>query len=203
MVFPRGMKHLFVVLPIALASHEPTLSPSMAYTIPTSTLDTEMPSVFSLQPTLTSPTPSPSWVPSRDSVLSIDSQQTNEGRTESGVDAKPAFFFRWSLLIPLIAVSAVAWTFRKSTRRCLCVFPEDSSIPQEITIDRDYTNDEDSIVGDRDTDVELVPVFTMRSHDWSELGKDPTGYVPRTKSDYIHDYSEPLSDFVTMQDNDF
>jgi hypothetical protein len=48
-----------------------------------------------------------------------------------------------------------------------------------------------SVVGDRSTDVELAPVRTIRSHDWSELGSDPLRNAPhRTESDYYVAYSE-------------
>ena len=77
--------------------------------------------------------------------------------------------------------------------------PVDSEIPEEIFVER-YC-EEDSVAGDRDTDVELVPVHTLRSHDWTELGLDPTQDIPRTRSDYVEGYSESVSDFVAMSDN--
>lgn len=78
--------------------------------------------------------------------------------------------------------------------------------PDEIMIDQCYhrhwkEKEEDSVVGDRDTDVELVPVYTQRSHDWTELGVDPIMDIPRTESAYLNnEYSEAITDFVKISD---
>lgn len=107
-------------------------------------------------------------------------------------------------MFPLLAVTAAAWTFRKSTRRCLCILPtsdEDGTIPDEIIIERRTTSEEaSSVAGDRDTDVELVPVHTWRSHEWNELGQDPMQGLCRARGDYLDGYSEVLADFVVMND---
>lgn len=74
-------------------------------------------------------------------------------------------------------------------------------MPEENIIDHVYAtagsrrhhDGDGSVVGDRDTDVELVPVRTLRSHDWAELGPDPMA----GSSDY---YSEAIADFVAMKD---
>ena len=56
--------------------------------------------------------------------------------------------------------------------------------------------EDDSVVGDRGTDVELVPVHTLRSHDWTELGPDPMKGI-----NYVDFYSEAIADFVAMEDD--
>lgn len=82
-----------------------------------------------------------------------------------------------------------------------------ATVPEEIVIDRGCGGEEEeeeedmSVVGDRDTDVELVPVHTLRSHDWTELGTDPIVHIPRTGSDYLDAYSEAIADFVAMADD--
>ena len=107
-------------------------------------------------------------------------------------------------MLPLLAVTAAAWTWRKSTRRCLCILPTDD-VPEEIIIERRSEEEEEqdsaSVAGDRDTDVELVPVHTWRSHEWNEVGQDPIQGIFRARSDYLDGYSEALADFVAMNDN--
>jgi hypothetical protein len=48
--------------------------------------------------------------------------------------------------------------------------------------------------------VELVPVQTWHSHDWTDAGDDPMEQVPRAGSDYVDGYSEILADFVALND---
>lgn len=83
-------------------------------------------------------------------------------------------------------------------------------VPDEIVLNHDHW-EEDSVVGDRDTDVELTPVQTLRSHDWSELGSNPLRGAPsRSESDYFYgssavmseNYGEPVADFAAMKDDD-
>eukprot|EP00977_Amphora_coffeiformis_P010139 scaffold2363_cov159-Amphora_coffeaeformis.AAC.1 len=195
------MNAAVAVLCFLLPRVEPTLgavAPSSAPFGLTPT-PTESPSLF------TSALPIPTSQPSM-SLTFAPTQNTSSVPpslfpTESQIKTIQAPTFRWSLLLPLLAVSALAWTFRKSSRRCLCMIPTDATIPEEIIIDpRCVTHpveEDDSVVGDRDTDVELVPVHTLRSHDWSELGQDPI----QGRSDYYTDfYSEAMADFVAMED---
>ena len=167
------------------------------------------PMPFSLAPTPTdSPSPSTSTPPfptSRPSTspFCCTPSKTKPSLSHSTTSTDPptgktiqAPMIRWSFLFPLLAVSAVAWTFRKSSRRCLCIIPTDSTIPEDIIVDRACNMEDDSVVGDRGTDVELVPVHTLRSHDWTELGPDPMKGI-----NYVDFYSEAIADFVAMEDD--
>jgi len=84
------------------------------------------------------------------------------------------------------------------------MIPTDATIPEQIVIDPQcmgHPMEDDSVVGDRDTDVELVPVHTLRSHDWTELGQDPI--QRRRIDDDVAFYSEyAVADFVAMEDGD-
>lgn len=168
----------------------PTLMP---YVPSTSTDSTLSPTVV---PSSSSSVISPSAAPSSLTPYT-SSAPTPEPTTPETVNISPSSI-RWSFLLPLLAVSAVAWSFRSSSRRCLCL-PNDSTTPDEIILD---TQDDDhtSVAGDRDTDVELVPVQTWHSHDWTDAGDDPMEQVPRAGSDYVDGYSEILADFVALND---
>jgi hypothetical protein len=98
---------------------------------------------------------------------------------------------------------------------CLDDIIFDDSPPQEISIiTRTHTNTttSSSAIGDRATDVELAPVWTMRSHDWTEASGEGAAVAPlggqqdalnnimisRTRSDWIVDdqYSDSAPDLV-------
>jgi hypothetical protein len=120
----------------------------------------------------------------------------------------------------LSALNLAAEAIRKNTRRCTMCLDDiifDDSPPQEISIitrTHTTTTTSSSAIGDRATDVELAPVWTMRSHDWTEasgggaaaaaalLGDQQDALsnimISRTRSDWIVDdqYSDSAPDFV-------
>jgi hypothetical protein len=119
-------------------------------------------------------------------------------------------------MIPVLsALSLAAVAIRKNTRRCTMCLDDiifEDSPPQEIIITRTQTTTTtSSAIGDRATDVELAPVWTMRSHDWAEAAEAaaPGGaqqdviskLISRLGSDWIVDdaYSESVADFVHVE----
>lgn len=162
----------------------------------------------SVATTSDSPTPFPSFHPS---------STTTPARTARAASASSSSL-HWSFMIPVLsALSLAAVAIRNNTRRCTTCLDDvifDDSPPQEIIITRTQTTtttSRSSAIGDRATDVELVPVWTMRSHDWAEAAEAaaPGGaqqdalsnMISRSGSDWIasDQYSESVADFVHME----
>jgi hypothetical protein len=124
-------------------------------------------------------------------------------------------------MIPVFsALSLAAVAIRKNTRRCTMCLDDiifDDSPPQEITITRTQTTttSPSSAIGDRATDVELAPVWTLRSHDWTtdagaaalvgDNQQNPLNNTMTSRStgseNWIVDdqYSESVADFVRIE----
>ena len=86
----------------------------------------------------------------------------------------------WAFVCPVLSVSLMAWAFRRSAnRRCVCCGEMDDVVPGEIVI---VNKEADSVIGDRSTDVELMPVSTMRSRSWTDCGADPVADIPVKES---------------------
>jgi hypothetical protein len=95
--------------------------------------------------------------------------------------SRGTFLFRtlWSFVCPVLSLSIMAWAFNRTTKRkCVCCGNLGDTVPGEITV----VNDDHSVVGDASTDVELMPVATLRSRDWTECSADPAADLPVQES---------------------
>lgn len=182
-----------ILLSVSWQASGMTSSPSFAPTLSQASVNPTSRSA-SIPTGTVAPGPSPSLMPSSGiSFTDLPIQGTLLSHT----------IVQWSILLPLMAITAAVWTWRKSTRRFLCILPtfdDEGTVPEEIFIEQNGEEEDFSVVGDRYTDVGLVPVHTWRSHEWKELGQDIMHGIGRSPSDYLGRCSEALADYVVMND---
>ena len=73
----------------------------------------------------------------------------------------------WALFLPLLSLSLVA--VAAGRRHCLCCPDYFDMVPSEIHVSHDGDG---SVEDESVTDIELVPVRTLESHDWSDSRLD-------------------------------
>lgn len=111
---------------------------------------------------------------------------------------KNAYRTLWSFVCPLLSLTIMAWAFRKNTRR-VCICCGDVDVPDEIIVPSN--EEEDSVVGDASTDIELQHVESMRSRDWTDCGAESLVETPLDKSYQWSDAdTDPITGFVVMKD---
>jgi hypothetical protein len=155
-----------------------------------------------------SPTPAPTYTPSEIPTLLPTGDPTaapgdptaapSKGSSGYG-SASHVYHTLWSFVCPLLSLSIMAWAVRRTTkRRYVCCGDVEDTIPGEIIV----VEDDHSVAGDCSTDVELMPVWTNRSHEWADCGADPMADTPQLGSydwnsddDSIH-----VTTFVRMQE---
>lgn len=149
-----------------------------------------------------SSTPSPTSAPSKiPTLLPIGDTTDAPSEGSSGyVSAFHIYHTMWSFVCPLLSLSIMAWAVRRtSKRRYVCCGDVEDTVPGEIIV----VEDDHSVAGDCSTDVELMPVSTTRSHEWTDCGADPLADTPKhgsydwTSSD---DDSIHVTTFVRMKE---
>jgi hypothetical protein len=148
-----------------------------------------------------SPTLSPTYAPSKIPTLSPIGDPTNApSEGNSGyVTASHIYHTMWSFVCPLLSLSIMAWAVRRtSKRRYVCCGDVEDTVPGEIIV----VEDDHSVAGDCSTDVELMPVSTNRSHEWTDCGADPMADTPKHGSyDWTSDDdSIHMTTFVRMKE---
>jgi hypothetical protein len=149
-----------------------------------------------------SPTPSPTYAPSElPSLVPIGDPTAGPSEGSSGyVSASYIYHTMWSFLCPLLSLSIMAWAVRRTTkRRYVCCGAVEDTVPGEIIVVED---DHSVAAGDCSTDVELMPVSTNRSHEWTDCGADAMADMPKHGSyDWTSDDdSIHVTTFVRMKE---
>ena len=149
-----------------------------------------------------SPAPSPTYAPSKiPTLLSIGDPTHAPGEGSSGyVSASHIYHTMWSFVCPLLSLSIMAWAVRRtSKRRYVCCGDIEDTVPGEIIV----VEDDHSVAGDCSTDVELIPVATKRSYEWTDCGADPMADTPKHGSyDWTSDDdSIHVTTFVRMKES--
>jgi hypothetical protein len=148
-----------------------------------------------------SPTPSPTYAPSNiPTLLPIEDRTDIPSEGNSGyVSASHIYHTMWSFVCPLLSLSIMAWAVRRtSRRRFVCCGDVKDTVPGEIIV----VEDDHSVAGDCSTDVELMPVSTNQSHEWTDCGADPMADTP-THGSYdwtSDDDSIHVTTFVRMKE---
>ncbi len=148
-----------------------------------------------------SPTPLPTYAPSNTpTLLPIGDRSDAPIEGSSGyVSASHIYHIMWSFVCPLLSLSIMAWAVRRtSKRRYVCCGDVEDTIPGEIIV----VEGDHSVAGDCSTDVELMPVSTNRSHEWTDCGADPMADTP-THGSYDRtsdDDSIHVTTFVRMKE---
>jgi hypothetical protein len=148
-----------------------------------------------------SPTPSPTYASSNiPTLLPIGDRTDASNEGNSGyVSASHIYHTMWSFVCPLLSLSIMAWAVRRtSKRRYVCCGDLEDTVPGEIIV----VEDDHSVAGDCSTDVELMPVSTNRSHEWTDCGADPMADTP-THGSYdwtSDDDSIHVTTFVRMKE---
>jgi hypothetical protein len=149
-----------------------------------------------LQRSSPSPTPSPTYAPSEIPAL-LPTEDATAAPSEGSSSA--SYFTMWSFVCPLLSLSIMAWAVRRtSKRRYVCCGDIEDAVPGEIIV----VEDDHSVAGDCSTDVELMPVSTIRSHEWTDCGAEPIADVPKHGSyDWTSDDdSIHVTPFVRMKE---
>jgi hypothetical protein len=139
-------------------------------------------------PSSPSPTPFPTNGPSE-----IPTAAPTSGRYRLGPSV---YHTMWSFVCPLLSVSIMAWAVNRTTRKYVCCGDVHDTVPGEITV----VNDDHSVVGDSSTDFELMPVSTLRSHEWTDCGADPKADIPNKESYDWNSDDDSITQFVRMKE---
>jgi hypothetical protein len=143
-----------------------------------------------LRASYTSPTPSPTNGPTEQPTAAAPSGGNLVLKSASSI-----YHTMVSFVCPILSLYIMAWAVRRTTKRkYVCCGDLEDTVPGDIMLVED---DHSVIVGDCSTDVELMPVSTKRSHEWTDCGAEPMADIP------IQDGYDWVSDDDSIQGTQF